>query len=292
MSVFPLVRHLSVRVTPVLAKLPVHASHITAVSLLTGLASGLYMMQGDRTWGIIGGVLLVICYVLDNCDGEIARLKNQTSRLGMHFDTFVDAAVHTFFFAALGIGVRETTGEDAWLWLGWIAAAGSAFNYVISIIADARDRVADQRPGGSTGRERPAGRGCGAAQEASVPVRVGLEKADRRAQLATAAPVECARGRAHDPLAACEVVVPGEERRKGVALVAEAGDGEALGGEALGHGGVVGVLDWQIRLIRRQSENFTLAGDAAQAVVAQGYHGVRYALAECGRNQNLPVERL
>ena len=153
MSALPLVRHLSVCATPVLAKLPVRASQITMVSLLTGLASGLCMMQGDRTWGIIGGVLLVICYVLDNCDGEVARLKNQTSRLGMHFDTFVDAAVHTFFFTALGIGVRETTGEDAWLWLGWIAAAGSAFNYVISIIADARDRVADQRPGGSTGRE-------------------------------------------------------------------------------------------------------------------------------------------
>ncbi len=102
MSAFPLVRHLSVRVTPVLAKLPVHASQITAVSLLTGLASGLCMMQGERTWGIIGGVFLVICYVLDNCDGEIARLKNQASRLGMHFDTFVDAAVHTFFFVALG----------------------------------------------------------------------------------------------------------------------------------------------------------------------------------------------
>lgn len=156
MSVFPVVRHLSVHVTPVLAKLPVRASQITAVSLLAGLAGGLCMMQGDRTLGIIGGVLLVICYVLDNCDGEIARLKNQTSRLGMHFDTFVDAVVHTFFFAALGIGVRETTGEDAWLWLGWIAAAGSAINYVISIIVDPRDRVADQRPGGSTGREGAA----------------------------------------------------------------------------------------------------------------------------------------
>ena len=74
----------------------------------------------------------------------------------MHFDNFVDAVVHTFFFAALGIGVRETTGEDAWLWLGWIAAAGSAINYVISIIVDPRDRVADQRPGGSTGREGAA----------------------------------------------------------------------------------------------------------------------------------------
>ncbi len=114
MSTFPLIRRLSVHVTPVLARLPVHASQITAVSLLAGLASGWCMMQGERTWGNIGGVFLVIRYVLEKCDGEIARLKNQTSRFGMYFDTFVDAAVHTFFFVALGIGVRETTGEDAW----------------------------------------------------------------------------------------------------------------------------------------------------------------------------------
>ena len=163
MSTFPLVRHLSVHATPVLARLPVHANHITAVSLLAGLAGGLCMMQGDRTWGIIGGVLLVVCYVLDNCDGEIARLKNQCSRLGMHFDTFVDAAVHTFFFVALGIGVTETTGEAAWLWLGWIAAAGSAISYLVSLILDGRDRVADEGADGSPDREAadqgPAPRG-------------------------------------------------------------------------------------------------------------------------------------
>ncbi len=81
----------------------------------------------------------------------------------MHFDTFVDAAVHTFFFVALGIGVTETTGEAAWLWLGWIAAAGSAINYLVSLILDARDRVADEGADGSPGREAadqgPAPRG-------------------------------------------------------------------------------------------------------------------------------------
>ncbi len=163
MSTFPLVRHLSVHATPVLAKLPVHANHITAVSLLAGLAGGLCMMQGDRTWGIIGGVLLVVCYVLDNCDGEIARLKNQCSRLGMHFDDFVDTAVHTFFFAALGVGIKKTTGQDAWLWLGWIAAAGCALNYLAGFIIDARDRAADEGADGSPDREAadqgPAPRG-------------------------------------------------------------------------------------------------------------------------------------
>ncbi len=157
MSTFPLIRRLSVHVTPVLARLPVHASQITAVSLLAGLASGWCMMQGERTWGNIGGVFLVIRYVLEKCDGEIARLKNQSSRFGMHLDNFVDTAVHTFFFAALGIGIRKTTGQDAWLWLGWIAAAGSVINYLAGFIIDARDRAAEKKAHVSTGPAR-AGR--------------------------------------------------------------------------------------------------------------------------------------
>ena len=142
MSVIPLIRRISVYVTPLLARLPVSANQITAVSLLAGLASGWCMMQGERTWAIVGGLFLVVSYVPDNCDGEIARLKNQSSRLGMHFDNFVDTAVHTFFFVALGIGIGRATGQDAWLWLGWIAAAGSAINYVAGFIIEARDGAA------------------------------------------------------------------------------------------------------------------------------------------------------
>ncbi len=50
----------------------------------------------------------------------------------------------------------------------------------------------------------------------------------------------------------------------------------------------VSVLSW---LSPWQSEYFTLAGYAAQGVATQGYHGVRYAVVERGRDQNLPVER-
>ncbi len=153
MSMFPLIRRVSVHVTPVLARLPVSANQITAVSLLAGVASGWFMMQGERTWAIVGGLFLVLSYVLDNCDGEIARLKNQSSRFGMHFDNFVDTAVHTVFFAALGVGTRKTTGQDVWLWLGGIAAAGSAMNYVAGFVVDALERRAAARGRGPDARE-------------------------------------------------------------------------------------------------------------------------------------------
>jgi phosphatidylglycerophosphate synthase len=140
-TLFPLVRHLSVRVTPVLARLPVSANQITAASLLFGLGCAWCLMQGGRAMAVAGAVFLVIDYVLDNCDGEIARLKNQCSEFGMHFDSFVDWIVHAAFFAALGIGA----GGDLWLWLGWIAAAGCTVNYLAGFLikwrAAARNEV-------------------------------------------------------------------------------------------------------------------------------------------------------
>jgi phosphatidylglycerophosphate synthase len=132
MSLFPLVRRLSSTVTPVPARLSISPNFVTAVSLVTGLACAWYLMEGDRQSSIVGAVLLVVFYVLDNCDGEIARLKQKVSNFGKHFDDVADALVHVCFFAALGLGTSRTTGADIWMWLGMIAAAGGAINSVVT----------------------------------------------------------------------------------------------------------------------------------------------------------------
>lgn len=142
--VFPLIRHLSMLATPALARMPVTANQITAASLATGLAACWCLLQGSGGWTVAAGVLFVVTYVLDNCDGEIARLKDQCSTFGMWFDTFVDWIIHTAFFIALGIGAAKGFGHDAWLWLGWIAAAGGTFNFALGIILDARDKAASE----------------------------------------------------------------------------------------------------------------------------------------------------
>ena len=140
---FPLMRHLSVRCTPLLARLPVTANHITAASIFTGLGCGWVLTHPGWGWQLAGAALLFVCYVLDNCDGEIAVLKNQCSEFGRRFDDFADAVVHSAFFIGLGIGTMRATGEDLWLWLGLIAAAGATFNYFIVV---AREIVARMRP--------------------------------------------------------------------------------------------------------------------------------------------------
>ena len=154
MPVLPLIRHLSGWMTPFLARLPVTANQVTTASLMVGLGSAWALMQGDRTWAIVGGALLVMAYVLDNCDGEIARLKGQSSRFGMRFDSFVDWPVHAALFAALGVGAYHATGQVLWPWLGGVAAAGASVNYLVGFLLEARRPAA-----GRSGDGGPVGGG-------------------------------------------------------------------------------------------------------------------------------------
>ncbi|MDA1090843.1 MAG: CDP-alcohol phosphatidyltransferase family protein [Proteobacteria bacterium] len=160
-NVFPLVRHISARLTPLLYRSPLSANHVTFISMLLGLGAAWSVGLGSHGMDVLGGVLLVACYVLDNCDGEIARLKGQSSEFGRRFDNFVDWVVHTAFFAALGWGVTQTSGQQVWLWLGGIAAAGSTINYVIGTIAEEREAAerskaaAGDEASGATGAKQP-----------------------------------------------------------------------------------------------------------------------------------------
>lgn len=135
-TLFPLVRHLSERVTPALVRLPLTPNQITFASLLAGLAAAACYLDGDRLWAVVGGVLFVISYVLDNCDGEVARLKNMQSQFGADLDTFADWLTHTALFLALGFTAERAFAEDLWFWFGVAAAAGCTINYAVVRLLD------------------------------------------------------------------------------------------------------------------------------------------------------------
>ena len=152
-SFLPLIRHLSARTTPLLAKLPITPNQITSASFLVGLAAAWYLYRGGYGNGVAAAALFVVRYVLDNCDGEIARLKGLSSNFGMHYDTFVDWVVHSVFFAALGIGYGRVAGNDVWMWMGWAAAAGGTINYLLVLAFDRLDRTSDEAAANSGAME-------------------------------------------------------------------------------------------------------------------------------------------
>lgn len=145
-SGFPLIRHLSYRLTPLLAGTPFTPNQITYAGLALGVGGAWCYAQGSRPWMLTGALLLVLSYVLDNCDGEIARLKGLESRFGDRLDTFTDWLVHAALFLALGIGVGRSDPQGPWMWLAWAAVAGSSINYLLAL---AREAVPATQPAGA-----------------------------------------------------------------------------------------------------------------------------------------------
>ncbi|MBC8337572.1 MAG: CDP-alcohol phosphatidyltransferase family protein [Rhodospirillales bacterium] len=112
-----------------------------------GLCCAAAMARGEWAWTLAGALMLVFSYVLDSCDGEIARLKNQCSEFGKRLDSFADWIVHVTFFAGLGVGASRNSGEELWLWLGLIAAAGGTINYIVGFFLEVRDKTrTDNQP--------------------------------------------------------------------------------------------------------------------------------------------------
>ena len=130
-QLLPLVRHLSWRLTLLLIRLPLTPNHITGLALVLGICGAGFFIVGDWTANILGALLLVLSYVLDNCDGEVARIKNLSSEFGARLDDFTDSSVDTCFFLALGYGTANATGESFWLWLGIAAALGAFIDFCI-----------------------------------------------------------------------------------------------------------------------------------------------------------------
>jgi len=139
-QLFPLTRQFSYRITPLLLRLPVTPNQVTAVSLLAGLVGAACFLFGHWGWDILGALLIVLSYTLDNCDGEIARIKNMISTSGEKFDDIADSLVDSAFFVTLGIGTTLSTGSDLWMWLGFAAAAGAIINFGINTYKNAKNR--------------------------------------------------------------------------------------------------------------------------------------------------------
>lgn len=141
--IFPLVRKLSSPLTPWFLRTSITANQMTTASLLLGASSGALFAAGVASLEVLGALAFVLCYVLDNCDGEIARKKQQATEFGAFYDTLVDWLVHTAFFVGLGVGTSHATGNDLWFWLGLAAGAGGTINYLLGFCLDAHDDVHD-----------------------------------------------------------------------------------------------------------------------------------------------------
>ncbi len=111
----------SMRITRVLARrsLALTPNHVTIGAILVGLTASLLASRGGYAAFALAGVLLEVNSILDSCDGELARLRYQYSKLGQWLDNLSDDIVDNLFLIAVGHGLG-----GIWQWLGMAAAGG------------------------------------------------------------------------------------------------------------------------------------------------------------------------
>ena len=129
-------RPLSVGISRLLVKYPVTPNQISLFSFLCAmLAAGLFSV-GSYAMLLLGGLLTQFASVIDGCDGEVARLKFQSSDYG----GWLDAVLDRYADAALLFGLTwhaYTNDMDSLILLtGFLAITGS---FMVSYTADKYD---------------------------------------------------------------------------------------------------------------------------------------------------------
>ena len=77
---------------------------ITLLSIFLGFIGALLFLFGDYYYLVAGVFFLNLSLILDKVDGQVARLKKQTSKFGGWLDSLGDVLLIEFYFAFLAIG--------------------------------------------------------------------------------------------------------------------------------------------------------------------------------------------
>jgi len=127
----------------VLCRSRITPNQITLFAAALGVLGCALIATGAYGWVVLGLAFEHLQSVLDGCDGELARVRFQQSKLGAWLDTFVDDVLNVLITVAAGVGVWRATGSQAALGCG---VAGGAM-LVLSNLIIMRDMRRQQASG-------------------------------------------------------------------------------------------------------------------------------------------------
>lgn len=119
-------RKISAVITGIISKTQITANQVTIYNVFVGIIAMFFFQKGGYYNFVIGSVIYQFNTILDHCDGEIARLKNQSSRFGFWLDFITDAFVGSAIVIAIGLGLSESLNNDIYIIWGLLAGGGVA----------------------------------------------------------------------------------------------------------------------------------------------------------------------
>jgi hypothetical protein len=100
---------------------PITANQVTIASIITGLVAAFFYLEGTSEAFIIAGLCIILKDLLDSADGQLARAKQQYSRVGRFLDSIGDFIVDAAVFSAIGWTLFQSS--DNW-WMMFLALLG------------------------------------------------------------------------------------------------------------------------------------------------------------------------
>lgn len=124
-------------------------NQVTTASLLTALIAAGCAATGERGGYVAAGVLLLVSFVLDCTDGQLARYALKYSTMGAWLDATFDRAKEYAFYAGLALGAARN-GDDVWT-LALAAMVLMTCRHVVDFSFN-ESNVADSAAAGSTAK--------------------------------------------------------------------------------------------------------------------------------------------
>jgi CDP-L-myo-inositol myo-inositolphosphotransferase len=141
-------RPLSVRISRQLVNHRITPNQISLFSFLCSLLAASLFAVGGYLALALGGVLAQLASIIDGCDGEVARLKFQSSQYGGWFDAVLDRYADAFLLFGLTWHAYADRTDNLVLLIGFLAIIGS---FVLSYTADKFDGLMRDQVGNGKG---------------------------------------------------------------------------------------------------------------------------------------------
>lgn len=109
-----LLRPLAGLIVWLLYSTPVTPNQITIASIIVGLSAAIFYLQGTYNAIVFAGLLITLKDLLDSADGQLARARQQYSRVGRFLDSIGDFVVDVAVFGAIGWVVYRLR-ENGWM---------------------------------------------------------------------------------------------------------------------------------------------------------------------------------
>lgn len=111
-------RFFSIYLTALFVKLRFSPNLVSLLSIASAVGGAVLLMFGSYQFLVIGAAVLVFSYLLDRCDGELARYTGKLTVYGGYLEILNSNIVYGSLFIGLSVGVFRYMGDITMLWFG------------------------------------------------------------------------------------------------------------------------------------------------------------------------------